>query len=600
MKVRVILSAFVFLALAAGAAEAERQLDGGEIEQILQQLTSQPRETWISAGVIEARHQEYRSPKVTDVNEIKAQIRQKITTYMGNPNKVERTEGLQKARLDAIPFNARYELANEYTMNTSVIVRYDGDRFYWEINFDSRSDLVKPEKELEGNFMTRQFNPAWNAKRVFAWDGEKYSRYCQPVNDAMVDATGYVAVEPGGPLTAGCIPWGHEYYSYDSLTGAETEAVETDIDGETVVNLTVTYSEGMQMSFVLDPAKSYAVISLSITGFGNAVYSNQYSDYQLVSGNWVPGTILIERYEAGSNRLLGRDLWEITSIDGSIPGQEDFAVQFEHDAQIEYVSSVTDRPATYRYSEMIDTEQLLGERLAFAANEGVQPQNCATAALKYAAGKLGKSVSDSQLAVLVGEPNNDTSLYSMKQFAEGLGLNCRAVTTDISTLKEIEGCRAILHVPGKKHFVVMESVDDSYVRIVDLSNDKFYYRTDINFFSMDWSAGTALLLSNDSIAGDFTDIPESELGGFVGASGYTCTKFLQYEDYIFCDQIGGICTGLIVNYYTRLGCERAESGSCEETWKASCGTCQCINKPWRPWECTGYGDWEYTYMLACL
>jgi len=600
MKVRVILSAFVFLALASGAAEAERPLDGGEIEQILQQLTSQPKETWISAGVIEAQHQEYRAPKITDPNEVKVKIRQRITEYMGNPNKVERTEGLQKARLDAIPFNSRYELANEYTMNTSVIVRYDGDRFYWEINFDSRSDLVKPEKELEGNFMTRQFNPAWNSKRVFAWDGEKYSRYCRPVNDARVDATGYVAVEPGGPLTAGCIPWGHEYYSYDSLTGADTEAVETVVDGETVISLTVNYSEGMQLSFVLDPAKSYAVISLLITGFGNAVYSNQYSDYQLVSGNWVPGTILLERYEAGSNRLLGRDLWEITNIDGSIPGQEDFAVQFEHDAQIEYVSSVTDRPAAYRYSEMIDTEQLLAERLAFAANEGVQPQNCATAALKYAAGQLGKSLSDSQLACLVSEPNNDTSLYAMKQFAEGLGLNCRAVTIDVSTLKEIENCRAILHVPGKKHFVVMESIDDSYVRIVDLSNDKFYYRTDINFFSMDWSAGTALLLSNDSIAGDFTEIPDSELGGFIGASGYTCTKFLQEEDYIFCDQIGGICTGLIVNYYTRLGCEGAESGSCEMTWKARCGTCQCINKPWRPWECTGIGDWEYTYMLACL
>ena len=598
MKLRVILSVFIFFALAAGAAEAERQLDGGEIEQILQQLTSQPKETWIPAGVIEAQHQEYRAAKITDPNEIRDRIRQKITAYMGNPNKVERTGGLQKARLDAIPFNARYELANEYTMNTSVVARFDGDKFYWEINFDSRTDSVEPGKELAGNFMTNQFNPAWNAKRVFAWDGENYTTYCQPVNHAMVDSTGYVSLEPGGPLTAGFVPWGYDYYSYGSLTAADTEAVETIVDGETVINLTVNYSEGTQKSFVLNPAKSYAVISSSTTGFGNLVFSNQYSDYQLVSGNWVPRTILLERFEASSNRLLSRDLWEITNIDGSIPGQEDFAVQFEHDALIEYVSSVTDRPAMYRHSEMIDTEQILGERLAFAANEGVQPQNCATAALKYAAGKLGKNVSDSQLACLVSEPNNDTSLNSMKQFAEGLGLNCRAVTTDVSTLMGLENCRVILHVPGKKHFVVLESIDNSYVRLVDLANNKFYYRTDINFFSMDWSAGTALLLSNDSIAGDFTDIPESELGGFIGASGYSCTELLQEPDFITCDYFGELCWGAHVDYFERWGCEEAGSGSCEMIWMPRCETCQCVESP-EPGRCTGTAPWTYYYMWAC-
>ncbi|MHC4737960.1 MAG: cysteine peptidase family C39 domain-containing protein [Planctomycetota bacterium] len=599
MKVRCILLAVILLTAGGGRAAAERQLDSAEVVQILQQLTSQPKESWIPAGVIEARHQEYRAPKTTDPNEIRSKIKQKITAYMGKPDKVERIEHLQKARLDAIPFNARYELANEYTMNSNVIVRFDGEKYYWEINVDSRSDSVEPGKELAGNFMTNRFNLAWNAKRVFAWDGEKYTTYCSPVNHAMVDSTGYLPLEAGGPLTAGLIPWGHEYYSYDSLTAAETEAVETDVDGQTVINLTVNYSEGKQMSFVLDPAKSYAVISRSITGFGNLVFSNQYSDYQLVSGNWVPETILLERFEAGSNRLLSRDLWEIIAIDGSIPGGADsFEVQYEHDALIEYVSSVTDRPAMYRYSEMIDTEQLLSERLAFAANEGVQPQNCATAALKYAAGQLGKNVTDSQLASLVAEPDNETSLYAVKQFAEGMGLYCRAVTMDISTLKDLENCRAILHVPGKKHFVVLESIDNSHVRIVDLSNNKFYYRTDINFFSMDWSAGTALLLSNDSIEGDFTDIPDSELGGIVGASGYSCTELLQDDDFITCDYFGELCWGLHIDYFERHGCEGAESGSCEMIWMPRCQTCQCVESP-EPGRCTGSWPWTYYYMWAC-
>jgi hypothetical protein len=154
-------------------------------------------------------------------------------------------------------------------------------------------------------------------------------------------------------------------------------------------------------------------------------------------------------------------------------------------------------------------------------------------------------------------------------------------------------------VPGKKHFIVLESIDNSYVRIVDLSNNKFYYRTDINFFSMDWSAGTALLLSNEAIEGDFTEIPDSELGGFIGASGYSCTKLLQEEGEIRCDYIGGLCVGLIVSYFERWGCEAAESGSCEEIWIPRCSTCQCINDPLLPWWCTGYGDWTYYYMWAC-
>ena len=42
-------------------------------------------------------------------------------------------------KLDAIPFNVQYKLANEYSMSSREVVKYDGERFYWEITVNSRT-----------------------------------------------------------------------------------------------------------------------------------------------------------------------------------------------------------------------------------------------------------------------------------------------------------------------------------------------------------------------------------------------------------------------------------------------------------------------------
>jgi hypothetical protein len=340
-------------------------------------------------------------------------------------------------------------------------------------------------------------------------------------------------------------------------------------------------------------------MSCSINGRGNAVVSKQYSNYRLVSGNWVPTTILLERFEAGSNRLLARDLWDITAIDSNIPQADSFDVEYETDALIEYASSVTDKPAMYRYSDSVDTDQLLADRLAYAASEGTQQQNCATAALKYAAGRLGKEVADSQLAELVTGPTGNTSLLAVKQFAEGLGLYCRAVTANVDTLRALDGCEAILYIPGKNHFVVLDDIDESYVRVIDLASNKFYYRTDVGLFGMDWTEGTALLISNNAVAGEFTEIDDSELGNIIGASGYSCTRFLQEYNVIYCEYYLGECDGYLRVYEQRLGCECAESGSCSMTVLIRYRKCFCIEDPYDPYACKGTYDWKVYYMRAC-
>ena len=602
MSTKRTLFAGVLLLSASCGAFADRPLERAEILQTFQQLTSHPRKTWIPAGTIEATHQEYRAPKTTDPNEINRQINDKIREYQANQNKPELTENLQKMTLDAIPFNVRYRLSNEYTMSSTVVVRFDGERFYWEINVDSRTDSVERDAGLSSSYMTRQFDLEWNARRIFTWDGEKYTTYSLPGNHAIVDAAGTTPHVVTGPLTAGVVPWGYGYFTYENLAATESSAVETYVNGQTQIQLTLVNSDGSQMLFVLDAGKAYAAVSHSITGPGNSLTSKQYSNYRYVSGYWVPTTISIEKYDAGSNRLLTNDSWTFTAISGDAPAPESFNVQYEADALIEYFSNVTARPAMYRHSRTVDTTLLLSERLAFAASEGTQAQNCATAALKHALTELGESVTDDELAQLVRDPNKATSLYEMKQFLQRRGLYCRAVRTDIQTLKSLEGCEIILHIPGKKHFVVLDTIDGEYVWTVDLASDRFYYRTDVAFSGMDWSEGTALLISNHpiKIGGEFAEITDAQLGNIIGASGYSCTRLLQTYNVIFCgNPVPGECEGYYEVYFTRYGCEAAPSGSCSSSSKIRYKESPCIVDPYDLLACDITGEWTYYYMRAC-
>jgi hypothetical protein len=580
---------------------ADRPLERNEVLQIFQTLTSQPRKTWIPAGTIEATHEEYRALKVIDPNEIERQIKEQVQEYQNNPNKPELTENLQKMKLDAIPFDVRYHLSNEYTMNSTVVVKFDGERFYWEINVQSRTDSVKPGKDLEGNFMTKQFDLGWNARRIFAWDGEKYTTYFLPGNHAIVDTTGETPHVVNGTLTAGFIPWGYGHYAYDSLCAAGSSAVETDTNGQMEIHLTISNTDGSQIFFSLDPQKDYAVVSCLQSGLGNQVISRQYSGYQVVSGTWVPTIILVEQYEAGPKRLLASDLWNFTNINGQAPSVDSFKVRYETDAVVEYRSPVTDKPLMYRHSDMVDTDMLLADRLAVAATQGTQPQNCATISLKYVLSRLGKDITDQQLAQLVSEPNKTTSLYTMKEFVQSLGLYCKAVKTDIKTLKNLYGCEVILHIPVDDHFIVLEHIDTVYVWTIDLLSNKFYYRTDIDFFNMDWSGGTVLLISNQPIQlqGNFTELNDSQLNNIIGSAGYSCTRLLQEYHVVFCDYALGECAGYYQEYYTRYGCEAAPSGSCTGSRMLRYKESPCIEDPYDPFACTVTGEWTCYYMRAC-
>ena len=591
-----VLGLFSALSLSVNSvALGDRQLGRSEILQIFQQLTSQPRKTWISTGTIEAAHEEFGAPKTTNEAEIGNQISQAVRQYQDNPNKRERDPQLQKMKLDAIPFNVRYKLANQHTTKSNVVVRFDGNRFYWEINVSSRADSVRPGPDLQGNFMTDQFDLSWNGKRIFAWDGQKYTIYSQSGNYAMVDATGSTPHVVNGPLTAGLVPWGYGIYTYENLAAAKSSATEKSVAGQTQVHLTLNFSDGSEMLFVLDTAKNYALVSHVTSGVKTTV-STQYGSYQLIAGRWVPTTISIERYDALTNKLSAYDIWYFTMVSTQTPAAGSFVVGYDPDALIEYRSSVTAKPAVYRYSQILDTDLLLANRLAFAASEGVQAQNCATVAMKYAASQLGKDLTDRQLAQLIDGADGTTSLYAMKALALRSGLYCRAVRIDMQTLKSLIGCQVILHLPKKNHFVVLGDIDEAYVWSIDLASDKFCDRTDVSFFDMDWTDGVALVVSDRPILGPLRDIDEAELRTITGGTGYTCTNLLQEYEVIFCE---GSCGGYYEYYPTRYGCEAAESGMCLSSMFLRLAEVPCMIDPYQPWNCKVTGQWKFYYMRAC-
>jgi LysM repeat protein len=597
MKMHVLTTIAVILSLAA-ASYADRVMSRTEALGILQKLASTPTSTWITAGTIDATHGEYGAPKTTDSAAIDAAIQQKISDYQANPNKIEKTPELQKMALEAIPFNVRYEMNNEYTMNSSVTVKYDGSRFYWSIKVSSRTDSMSVTSDVKGNYATRQFKMGWNGNRIFAWDGQKYTLYMASANQAIIDAAGTVPHNVNGPLTAGIIPWGYGSLTSSSLSNATIASNEVTRSSQTQVQMTVQPSDGSIMTFTLDPTKDYAVIAYTWRGKLNRTTSNQYSGYQKIGGKWVPKTIVVEQHDYDTDRLLRSDTWNFTQVNPTIP--RDFSVPFNSGTRIEYYSPASTQSAVYTYSNTMNVDSLLAEQIAFNVAKDTSRQNCATAALKYVASSFGKSISDKDLSRLVGS-DGKTSLEVLRQTAQGLGIYARAVKIDLATLRTLDNCKAVLHIPGKNHFVVLDSISGPDAWLIDLSSEKFYYRTSADLLPLDWSGGTTLLLSAQPIRGTFHDLDVSASNTITGGDdGWACTELLSGRALIPCEQHdpGSDCYGYYAWYSPRYGCDTAPTGTCYNQDMPWFMECPCIPEI-DPRGCIGNGEWETYDIYAC-
>ena len=555
VKARDFIVTAILLAFAQGFAFADRQLERAEILQVFQTLTAQPRDTWVSAGIIKAKHNEFKS-------------------------------------------------SYGCTIDSTVIVKYDGDRFYWEIDIDSQISEAPTNDTpfFEGSDLE------WNKKRVFAWDGRRYTTYFRPGNDAIVsEEPGGFSSVARGPLTAGIVPWGHGFYSYKSLSEIKSSAVEVKVGNRKQIQLTLESRGGRKWTFVLDPGKEYAVLSSSSYNNHSSV-SKSYENYEKVSGRWIPNIITIEHYDNKTQtpELISYDYWEFIQVDTNPLTQDSFGVAYEPGAFIEYHSSITDGTLSYYYSDYVDTELLLQNRLAIAAENSRKKQNCATAAMRYVVEKLGKGVDDKALAGLVEPPNRQTSLYELKQFARESGFYCLAVKTDIQTLRALTNCQAILYLPKEKHYVALSHIDDDYAWIVDLDNDRFYDRIELEIFKTDWD-GYALLVSVEPInlEGCVLSVSDENLHKIIGADDgfgtYSCTDKIQYNDIVLCEPMKWMmCGSICQNIFERYACRPdPDGGECRGEPMIGSRCCVCVESLYWPGECTWSDEWYSRYIRAC-
>ena len=563
MKMKNVALAVVLMFLLQNWALAERQLDRAEILQVFETLTRQPRKTWIPGGTIKATHSEYKS-------------------------------------------------SDGYVTDSTVTVKYDGDRFYWEINVDSRTKQAESEAEPTGRPSKDNFDLNWNKRRVFVWDGERYTMYFRPGNYAIVHENPTdIPVGVNGPLTAGIVLWGYGIFTVENLSGAESAA---EIDSEGHIHLRLNMTGAPEMVFVLDPSKDYALLSSSMDYAGDSSVTKIYGDYETVSGKWIPTTIIIERHDNRKQppELLSRDYWDLTSVSPIIPQTNSFRAPYETDALVEFYTPISKKALWYRYYSEVDTDSLLEKKLEIALTKDSQRQNCATVAMKYVSERSGKNVTDQDLAKLVGETNKSTSLYALRQFARDLDLHCLAVKTDMATLKNLKNCQAILHLPVANHYVVFEYIDDEYVWVIDLDGSRFFYRTKLSKFGLNWSAGTALLVSDKPLEPDPNDtlINDSELQTIIGSTegGFTnfaCKEKIQDGDVIRCPPpIGelGLCGGQYIQFHMRCGCTPGDEGdTCEaETDPLLAGNVStaCVDNG--AGGCASNYDFYFQYIRACF
>lgn len=611
MKKSIILfTATLILPLSAGMAQADQPLTRAEILEIFQILTNKPQKTWIPAGTIEATRQEYGAPQTTDENEISAQITRALQEYRENLCKPELTEELQQQKIEAIPFNVRYRLANEYLMDSQVKVHYDGERFYWEITVTDRTDSVSVPGYLSGNPRLEFFDLPWNQKRIFCWDGQKYITYFLPGNHAIITAQ---AGRVNGPLTAGLPFWGCGPYRYEKLIAYPSSAYTTNTNSTTEIHLELTVGQ-KQESLVLAPAMNYALKSWTTLAIDSAKKTiRSYDNYIGAGDSWCPTDITLDTFDLSQNTpaKIARDHWHFTSIYTTIPGPEQFTVTYEYDALIEDYCFGTP-PLLYRYSvpgqslsnKGVDSEVLLAYKILWADGSYQDCPNCGWLAVQYLASQLGQESTGKELCGGLRYSREEISLSQLQQLLAQKHLYSLAVKTDTPSLRQYQGLGAILYLPDQNHFVVLGSVDQQYVRFIDLASQYFYVRQKLCQFASRWD-GIALLVDKQPISAstDLVLLDATRLNEITGgACGSQCNKDLQDSSDSACSQPGcGSCTGSHTIVYARKGCGPATSGTCTESSMIASQSETCVPDPNDPNNsiCIGNGEWSSSSISAC-
>lgn len=539
-----------------GLSAGERPLDQSEVAALLQTLTQTPKRTWLPAGTIRTKYLEFRAGEET-----------------------------------------AYE--------SEELFRFDGRRFYWDIQLlDPPADAVELRVERPDH--------QGNKHRIFAYDGQAYTRYYKSSDYAVV-----VMDQPGGgtqlygPFTAGVIPWGLGAFTLPKLSVRSPAAAEYLDAGQRRIRLTLA-AGGDDMPFetvvVLDPDKQYVPCSYSLRTAA-ALIQQRYGDFRQIGQTWVPFIVTVERFDLRTPNpaLVSYEDWRFLSVDAQAPTGA-FSASFAQGTVVELQPSGQMKSFMYHAADGVDIPRLLEEKIMTLSAQNTSKPNCAASAVTHIARRFSKPVPVVQAAAA---PSPDaqgvplTSLAAVKDSLEGAGLHCVAVKTDIDSLAGFKNYGVILHFPGVKHYVVLDRIENGEAWTVDLTSRKFYWKRPIAELLADWTGGVALLVSDGPIllSGQVEFLSTEQLGNIFGGSqiGYSCTDLIQESQDVLCPEpVGGMCGGAYYRIWERFGCQEDTSGgTCIGQKMIGYDYAYCMNDSYNPGLCMVTDRWYSRYIRAC-
>jgi hypothetical protein len=535
---------------------ADRTLSAEEIRTILTSLTQQPVQTWLPAGSMWAKHLEY------------SKSEQSICEYRET-------------------------------------IHFDGTRFYREIILVSGENETEPDARAE--------NPnslEMDRERIFCWDGIRYTQYYKSAATAIIQSgQDSVPFETYGALGAGVIPWGYGIYTLQKLSACASSGREVWVGQQKQIHLQITKGSSspvLQMNFVLDPDKNYAVISYRIEDPQLSGISQSYSQFVQINGRWIPTVITIERFfkNPQGNQVASYEDWTFEVIKPDVPQDALFSVKLKNDTLVEQHASDYPKSLMYYANDQKDIASLLEEKIAFSNQIDNVQKNCAAAALQLVAKQFSRPYPASQIEAMVAQNSKMTSLYLLKGKLEEIGLYCTAVETTLESLRKLNNAQVILYLEDSSHYVILDRIDDTHVWTVDLTSRKIYWKTPISQFLQQWKRGIAIIISdNPQSQTESTPLSISDQQQIMGGNpGYSCSEVIQTADRDFCPEPQGLlCSGRYYVYFPRLGCKEDpnELKPCNGYGLPGHKYARCTTNISDPGSCNLTGSWYIRDIRAC-
>ncbi len=540
---------------------ADRQLDQKETLALLDLLIAHSQDRWLTSGTIKVEHTVYHPPQTTDLDWVADRIEQETKDYLARQDKPQLTAEGQQNYLDAIPFNVRYKYLNEYTQVDQREVQVNEGRYHYHISVLKREDSIVPTGDLLYNDETNDFKLANSQERDFYWDGQSYTQCYNSIANAIISDQGDTPNLALAPLTVGLLAWGRGYLSRDNLENADIDALETIQGDQTVIHLTIMQGSEVAIFMVLDPTKDYAPLEHQMI-LPNLVNRAELSGYVQAGGRWIPTEIDTEQQDP-SGRLLESHHWYLTIHDVA-PVSSNFLAKIPVNTHVMRLNSQSPTALYYYSNPLVDTDRLLAERLE-VLNDHNSLHNCATVQFRYAAERLGRSLSMADASSLVAS-DGMTSFLDMARMAEQVGLQARAVSLSWEDLQSLtDDVQGILSIPGRHHFVLLDHVSPTEAWFVDLSSNTFY-RPLNKVILKDQVKFNVLLLSNESIRSDLGDTlaldDQADIRG--GIEGEYCTLQIQEHSRTTCDQFVNCADHDYIVYYEYWRCEAVPTFMCQE------------------------------------